>query len=114
MPLMHEIDYTIYGDDMQFVEVELDPQEAMVAEAVTSTFFPHGLGHPIGLQVHEDPYLVGGDRTALAAGMVMSNEPGLYVPGAFGVRIEDIVAITPTGHEVLGPRFTEGEARLPA
>lgn len=76
--------------------------------------FTHRLGHGIGLQVHEDPYLVGGDRTALAAGMVMSNEPGLYVPGAFGVRIEDIVAITPTGHEVLGPRFTEGEARLPA
>ncbi|MCB9569084.1 MAG: aminopeptidase P family protein [Myxococcales bacterium] len=65
--------------------------------------FTHRLGHGIGLQVHEDPYLVGGAEVVLAPGMVMSNEPGIYVPGEFGIRIEDIVAITPSGVEVFGP-----------
>ena len=63
----------------------------------------HRLGHGIGLQVHEPPYLVPHDARALTPGMTMSNEPGIYKRGEFGVRIEDIVAITPSGHEVFGP-----------
>jgi Xaa-Pro dipeptidase len=66
--------------------------------------FTHRLGHGIGLQVHEEPYLVRGNRLALAPGMTFSNEPGIYVPGSLGVRLEDIVAVTADGAEVFGPR----------
>lgn len=66
--------------------------------------FTHRLGHGIGLEVHEHPYLVRGNETILQPGMVMSNEPGIYVAGKFGVRIEDIVAITTGQPEVFGPR----------
>lgn len=50
---------------------------------------PHRTGHGIGLDIHEPINLVHGERTPLAAGMCFSNEPGLYIPGSFGVRIED-------------------------
>jgi Xaa-Pro dipeptidase len=68
--------------------------------------FTHRLGHGIGLQVHEEPYLVRGNQLALAPGMTFSNEPGIYVPGSLGVRLEDIVAVTAEGPEVFGPRPT--------
>jgi len=66
--------------------------------------FTHRLGHGIGLEVHEHPYLVPGSTRILEPGMTMSVEPGIYVPGAFGVRIEDIVAVTDEGCEAFGPR----------
>lgn len=66
--------------------------------------FTHRLGHGIGLQVHEAPYLRKDNTRVLAPGMTMSNEPGIYVPGAFGVRIEDIMAVTDGAPEVFGPR----------
>jgi Xaa-Pro dipeptidase len=66
--------------------------------------FTHRLGHGIGLQVHEAPYLVRGNPLALAPGMTFSDEPGLYEPGRLGVRLEDIVAVTEGGAEVFGPR----------
>lgn len=66
--------------------------------------FTHRLGHGIGLEVHEPPYLVPGSTRILEPGMTMSVEPGLYEPSAFGVRIEDIVAVTEDGCEVFGPR----------
>lgn len=59
--------------------------------------FTHRLGHGIGMEGHEDPYFDGGSRVQLRPGMTLSNEPGVYVYGEFGVRIEDIVACTAEG-----------------
>ena len=58
---------------------------------------PHRTGHGIGLDGHESPYLVHGDATPLAAGMCFSDEPGLYIPGEFGIRLEDCWHMTETG-----------------
>ena len=59
--------------------------------------FTHRLGHGIGLDGHEHPYLVRGSRTVLAPGMTFSNEPGIYLSGEFGLRLEDDMAITADG-----------------
>jgi D-alanyl-D-alanine dipeptidase len=59
--------------------------------------FVHRTGHGIGLDVHEDPYLVAGNDRPLVAGNCFSIEPGIYLQGRFGVRIEDIVALTEEG-----------------
>ncbi|MFT6989536.1 MAG: Xaa-Pro dipeptidase [Paraglaciecola sp.] len=58
---------------------------------------PHRTGHGIGIDIHEEPYLVGGSKTALAPGMCFSNEPTICVPGEFGVRLEDHFYITEEG-----------------
>jgi D-alanyl-D-alanine dipeptidase len=63
--------------------------------------FIHRTGHGIGLEVHEPPYMVEGDDTVLEAGMTFSVEPGVYLEGRFGIRIEDIVAVTTGGVERL-------------
>jgi Xaa-Pro dipeptidase len=63
----------------------------------------HRTGHGIGLDGHEPAYLVHGDPTPLAAGMCFSDEPGIYVPGEFGVRLEDCWHMTPSGPETFTP-----------
>jgi Xaa-Pro dipeptidase len=69
-------------------------------------FFTHRLGHGIGLDGHEHPYLVRTSKTALVPGMTFSNEPGIYVPGEFGVRCEDVMVITADGPaQILTPGF---------
>src|SRR5690606_21520642 len=73
--------------------------------------FTHRLGHGIGMEVHEAPYLVRDAEHRLEVGNTMSNEPGIYVPGGFGIRLEDIVAVGEDGPEVFGPRA--GSLELP-
>ncbi len=69
-------------------------------------FFTHRLGHGIGLDVHEHPYLVRGSKTVLEAGMTFSNEPGIYIPGEFGLRCEDDMVIAAEGSaQLLTPGF---------
>ncbi|MDI6809713.1 MAG: Xaa-Pro peptidase family protein [Candidatus Eisenbacteria bacterium] len=64
-------------------------------------FFTHRTGHGIGLRGHEEPYIVNSSAERLRRGMTFSIEPGIYIPGRFGVRIEDIVALTDKGSESL-------------
>lgn len=68
------------------------------------TYFSHRLGHGIGMDGHEWPYLVRGNTLAMERGMTFSDEPGIYIPGEFGVRLEDDMHITPSGAELLTPQ----------
>lgn len=65
--------------------------------------FSHSTGHGVGLEIHESPRLGAGQKTRLQAGMVVTIEPGIYLAGEFGIRIEDMVAVTQTGGQVLTP-----------
>jgi Xaa-Pro dipeptidase len=67
-------------------------------------FFSHRVGHGIGMDGHEWPYLVRGNTLPLAPGMTFSDEPGIYIPGEFGVRLEDDMYITPEGAKLFTPQ----------
>lgn len=73
----------------------------VIAQAGYGAYFGHGLGHAVGLDIHETPRLWPGSKDVLAAGNVVTVEPGIYLPGQFGVRIEDLLQILPDGRENL-------------
>jgi Xaa-Pro aminopeptidase len=81
---------------------------AGIADAGYGEQFIHRTGHGIGLTTHEPPYMVEGDTNRLEPGMCFSIEPGVYLPGRFGVRIEDIVTVTDDG----GRRFNNTSHEL--
>ncbi len=72
-----------------------------IAESGFGDYFGHGLGHSVGIEIHETPCFNTVDETRLAPGMVLTVEPGIYLPDQFGVRIEDMVYITENGYENL-------------
>jgi Xaa-Pro aminopeptidase len=74
---------------------------AVIADAGYGDYFIHRTGHGIGLEGHEHPYIVEGNELPLETGMAFSIEPGIYLPGEFGMRIEDIVAVAAGGIDEL-------------
>jgi Xaa-Pro aminopeptidase len=80
----------------------------VLAQAGYGDAFIHRTGHGLGLSLHEEPYLVEGNTLPLAEGMVFSDEPGVYFPGQFGIRIEDTVVCTADG----GRRLNEATREL--
>ena len=81
---------------------------SVLTQAGFGDAFIHRTGHGLGLSLHEEPYLVEGNTLPLAAGMVFSDEPGVYFPGQFGIRIEDTVVCTADG----GRRLNEATRAL--
>ena len=74
---------------------------SVITEAGYGENFVHRTGHGLGIEVHEPPYLTSTSETVLKTGMVFSIEPGIYLPGRFGVRLEDIVILREDGPEIL-------------
>lgn len=74
---------------------------SVIEQAGYGEYFTHRLGHGLGIEVHEPPYLTSTANTVLEEGMVFSIEPGIYLPGRFGIRLEDIVILRADGPEIL-------------
>jgi Xaa-Pro aminopeptidase len=83
-------------------EVDAAAREVL-RKAGLKRYFTHSTGHGVGLEIHEAPRIAAGQEERLQPGMVITIEPGVYFPGKWGVRIEDMVAVSQDGCEVLTP-----------
>ena len=73
----------------------------VIQDAGFGAYFGHGFGHSLGLDIHEEPHLNPREKRLMPEGAVVSAEPGIYLPGRFGVRIEDVMILRPEGSEVI-------------
>ena len=87
-------------DGLGFRDFDKIPR-AIIMEAGYGQYFTHGIGHGIGLDIHEEPYFSQTSTEVIKSGMVLTDEPGIYIEGKYGVRIEDDILITDTGCELL-------------
>jgi Xaa-Pro aminopeptidase len=84
--------------------VKLTQVDAAAREVIDKAGLPvygHGTGHGFGLQIHEDPFLKPDGKGKLKASQVLTIEPGIYIPDKLGIRIEDDIFVTKTGHKIL-------------
>ena len=73
----------------------------VIDDAGYGEYFVHRTGHGLGVDIHEPPYITATSETVLEEGMVFSIEPGIYLPGRFGLRLEEIVILREDGAEIL-------------
>lgn len=76
---------------------------SVLRRAKLDRYFTHSTGHGVGIEIHEAPRVAAEQKQVLAPGMVITIEPGIYIEGKFGIRIEDMVAVTPDGGKILTP-----------
>jgi Xaa-Pro dipeptidase len=85
---------------------------SVIEQAGFGQYFIHRTGHGLGLDIHEPPWMTAGNAMLLEPGMVLTVEPGIYIPGRGGVRIEEMVVVTEAGHRVLTTYPNDAEAML--